>query len=100
MARCLWAPALLALVAATLTAAQSPAATDLLRVPPTLSRALSSAPGCGGDAIEGLMDGCILEDVIKTGEVHEYSFVVPHRGAERPFSVLITSKSVGGRVDM
>jgi hypothetical protein len=67
---------------------------------PSETRPLSATAGCGAEAIEGSMDGCMLQDTIKTGEVQEYTFVVPPRTASKPFSILLTSKAIGGRVDM
>jgi hypothetical protein len=81
------------------TAAQSDGL-QVMQIAPTQTLPLSAAPGCGGDMLGPTMDTCMLEDTIKRGAVHEYTFVVPQRMSGKPFSVLVTAKSVGGHVDM
>ncbi|KAI8474461.1 MAG: hypothetical protein J3K34DRAFT_132199 [Monoraphidium minutum] len=95
-----WAPLLLALLAGSLALAQVPELPDVLSLEPTQTRALSAVPGCGAAALAATMDGCVLRGAIVTGDMHEYTFVVPPHTAGKPFSVLLTAKGVGGRADM
>jgi len=92
--------ALLAIGAAGIAPAQLPVAgLELTGIAPSQTAPLSATPGCGTNVLQPTMDACMLQDTIKKDEVHEYTFTVPPRSGE-PFSVLLTSKSVGGMVEM
>jgi hypothetical protein len=68
---------------------------------PSQTDALSAINGCGGPALGPNLNDCVLEDNIKIGDNHEYTFNVPDAaGAGEPFSILLTSKSIGGFVEM
>lgn len=89
---------LLLSLAAAPARAQPPAA---LTLPATRTSPLSSAsPGCGAADLGPNLDECVVEASIEKGLVHEYTFSVPPRGGDTPFSVLLTAKSVGGHVEM
>jgi hypothetical protein len=94
--------ALLALLALAAGAAAQGGGIPLLDAAPSQSTALSSVGGCGsGNGIGPNMDECMLQDNIKVGDQHEYTFTVPERmEGDAPFSILITAKSVGGLVQM
>jgi hypothetical protein len=90
--------ALLAVGAAACVNAQS--SMDLTGIAPAQTAPLSATPGCGGEVLEPSLDTCMLQDTIKKDEVHEYTFTVPPRSWDKPFSILLTAKSVGGLVEM
>jgi hypothetical protein len=93
--------ALLALAAVAAAVAQNAGdGADVMQIPPSQTLPLSAAPGCGAETLEPSMDTCMLQDTIKRGDVHEYTFTVPPRTTEKPFSVLLTAKSVGGLTEM
>jgi hypothetical protein len=101
-------PLLAALLALALVAAAAPPAraqddnpASVFDLVPSQVDALSAVSGCGGASLGPNLNDCVLEDNIRIGDNHEYTFVVPDRtSGDEPFSVLLTAKSIGGFVEM
>lgn len=94
------AAALACALLAILSLAAAQPGPNPLSQPASRGAPLSSVPGCEGASLAPNMDGCMLSASIERGQVHEYTFDVPARGAGVPFSVLLTAKSTGGLVEM
>ena len=74
--------ALLALLAGVCSAQQKGDGGSVMQIAPSQTLPLSAAPGCGAEALEPGMDTCMLQDTIRRGDVHEYTFTVPPRTTE------------------